>query len=572
MRPRRRFATLVAALTVTTPAALAGSAGAVRADARILIPAPTVTSADYPDDEKWHDGVGVYGNFTIDDPSDQAARYEVRLNDQKPLDLPTQNGAPVTVAIAPYRNGPNYLTVGSFGPNGENGPPTQYDFRVNPGSAPKAHWKLDEPAGTRTLAAEVRTGEDPVSAWAVGNVATGAEGQFATAASFAGGHAVTKPLVDTSKSFTLSAWAKPSGDGDGTVIAETGRHANAFALQSVGGHWAFVKSASDSPGAATEQAVAEQPLYQDTWAHLVGSYDATQNRLRLYVNGRPAADVPAGGPAWDARSLRIGAGAPGGARPFHGDVDEVRVHDRMVVPDEAAQMAKVPSEVRGRWKFNADGADDTAFGHPMTLHGGAAIDPDAGLGGFSSPAGLTLNGDGAYADTAGPVARTDKSFSITAWADVEQWAGRPMTLLSLPGRNGDRLSVRYLPSEDPYRGKWQLVMTEEDVPDAKSTVIENYRSEGWWDHIAVVYDAVTRTARLYVNGNLDQDRSEKAGVGAFDAAGGLQVGRSAFGDPEYWSGAVDDVWMLQGALNETQVASLSQLIEIDTPTGPWNVG
>ncbi|MGI5322273.1 LamG domain-containing protein [Actinomadura nitritigenes] len=572
MRPRRRFATLLAALAVTTPASLAGGARAVWADARISIPAPAVTSPDYPDDDAWHDGVGQYGNFTVDDPSDQAARYEVRLNDREPFELATRDGAPVTVAIAPYRNGPNRLTVGSFGPNGENGPTTEYEFLVNPGSAPKAHWKLDEPAGTRTLAAETRTGEDPVSARAIGRVTTGTEGQFATAARFAGGHAVTKPLVDTVKSFTLSAWAKPSGDGDATVVAETGRYANAFALQSVGGHWAFVKSAADSPGAATVQAVAEQPLYQDTWAHLVGSYDATQNRLRLYVNGRPAADVQSGGPGWEARSLRIGAGAPGRAQPFHGDVDEVRVHDRMVVADEAAQMAKVPSEVRGRWRFNTDGADDTAFGHPMTLHGGAVIDPDAGLWGFLSPAGLMLNGDGAYADTAAPVTRTDRSFTITAWAGVERWAGQPMTLLSLPGRNGDRLSVRYLPGEDPSQGKWRLVLTEADVPEAKTTVIENHDTDGWWDHVAVVYDAVTRTVRLYVNGNLDQDRAEKAGVGAFDAAGGLQVGRSAFGDPGYWSGAVDDVWVFQGALNQTQVSMLSQPIELDTPTGPWNVG
>ncbi|MBO2464365.1 LamG domain-containing protein [Actinomadura violacea] len=569
MRPRRRFATLLAALAVATPASLAAVPGSAWAGARSLMPAPAVTSADYPDDDAWHDGVGRYGDFTIDDPSDQAARYEVRLNDQKPLDLPTHDGAPVTVTIAPYRNGPNYLTVESFGPKGENGPPTQYDFLVNQGSAPKAHWKLDESAGARTLAAETRTGEDPLSTRVVGRVTTGVEGQFGTAARFAGGHAVTKPLVDTSKSFTLSAWAKPSGDGDATVVAEAGRHADAFALRSVGGHWAFVKSDSDSRGAATVQAVAEQPLYQDTWAHLVGSYDATQKRLRLYVNGLPAADVPSGGPAWDARSLRIGAGAPGRAQPFHGDVDEVRVHDRMVVPDEAARMAKVPSEVRGRWKFNTDGADDTTFGHPMTLHGGAAIDPEWGFY-MSSPAGLLLNGDGAYADTAAPVMRTGESFTVAAWANVERWTGKPMTLLSLPGRNGNRLSVRYLPSEDPSWGKWQLVMTEADAPGAQTTVLENFNTQLWWDRVVVVYDAVTRTMRLYVNGNLDQDRSEKAGVGGFDATGGLQVGRSAFSDPEYWTGAVDDVWAFRGALTRTEVGYLSGGAEIDTPTAPWN--
>ncbi len=94
---------------------------------------------------------------------------------------------------------------------------------MNAGSAPKARWKLDEPAGTRLLAAETREGEEPVTARAIGRFATGVEGQSGTAARLSGGRAQTRTPVDTSKSFTLTAWAKPSADGDSVVIAATGR-------------------------------------------------------------------------------------------------------------------------------------------------------------------------------------------------------------------------------------------------------------------------------------------------------------------------------------------------------------
>ncbi len=146
-----------------------------------------------------------------------------------------------------------------------------------------------------------------------------------------------------------------------------------------------MKSDVDRRGAATVQAVAEQPVYPGTWAQLTGSYDATQKRLRLYVNGVLASDVAAGDSAWNARRfLRIGAGVRPHAHAFRGDIDEVRVYDRIIVPEEAAALARLPKTTHGRWKFNTDGSDDSAFGNDMTLRGGAAIDPSAGLQGWGS--------------------------------------------------------------------------------------------------------------------------------------------------------------------------------------------
>ncbi|MES9543747.1 MULTISPECIES: LamG domain-containing protein [unclassified Actinomadura] len=564
MRPRRTIPVLLAALAVTVPASIAGSAGTALAQASI--PAPTVTSADYPDDDAWHDGVGIYGEFTIDDPSDQAARYSVSITGQPGLDLATRDGAPVTVAIAPHRSGPVYLTVQSFGPAGENSPTTDYLFLVKAGSAPKAHWKLDEPAGARQFTAEAREGDDPAVAQAAGTVSAGAEGQLGTAAHLDGGHADAAALVDTAKSFTVSAWARPATDGDSVVVAATGEEKNAFSLQSRGGHWAFVKSDADARGAAIRQAVAEQPVYPGTWAHLTGSYDATQKRLRLYVNGALASDVASGDPAWSAQGpLRLGAGVRPRAHPFLGDLDEVRVYDRIIVPAEAAALPKLPKKVHGRWKFNVDGDDDSALGNDMALRGGAAIDPNAGFYGWASPAGLRLDGTAAYAETSGPVIRTDRSFTVSTWVNTEQMPTRASTLLSLPGRNINRFALRFVPGDEPGAHTWQSAMADSDAADAKVTVATHTVSSRWWDHLAVVYDAPTRTMTLYVNGEPQENGSIKGGVGAFDAGGPLQVGRSALGDPEYWPGAVDDVWAFQGALAQQDIATLAGGAELETP-------
>ncbi len=43
-----------------------------------------------------------------------------------------------------------------------------------------------------------------------------------------------------------------------------------------------------------------------------------------------------------------------------------------------------------------------------------------------------LDGTGAYAEAAGPVVRTDRSFTVSAWANTEQATSTASTLLSCP--------------------------------------------------------------------------------------------------------------------------------------------
>jgi hypothetical protein len=69
---------------------------------------PTVTSAGYPADGNWRDGVGTPGVFTADDRTNAAAQYEVRLNTVLVKTAPTTNGAPAQVTLTPTRSGPTW--------------------------------------------------------------------------------------------------------------------------------------------------------------------------------------------------------------------------------------------------------------------------------------------------------------------------------------------------------------------------------------------------------------------------------------------------------------------------------
>ena len=110
------------------------------------------------------------------------------------------------------------------------------------------------------------------------------------------------------------------------------------------------------------------------------------------------------------------------------------------------------------------------------------------------------------------------------------------------------------------------------------------------DGVAVVYDAYAGQMRLYVNGQLEQvPCSDADGDGVpddptctekvswnssvlpFAATKGLQLGRVKTGTStwgEFWSGAVDDVWVLQGAVSDSQAARLGSGDTLDTVVGP----
>lgn len=78
---------------------------------------------------------------------------------------------------------------------------------------------------------------------------------------------------------------------------------------------------------------------------------------------------------------------------------------------------------------------------------------------------------------------------------------------------------------------------------------------GEWTHLVGVYDETARTARLYVNGQLVDQKSCTA---SWNAAGPLQIGRvkwqGAYTD--YWPGDIDDVTVYTGTLTDRQVLNL----------------
>jgi hypothetical protein len=434
-----------------------------------------------------------------------------------------------------------------------------------------AYWKLDEAAGAAR--AEDTMGTYPAGAH--GGVTFGATGKAGNAVQLNGstGYLATSgPVVDTTKSFSVSAWAKMTAkSATPVVVSQEGSEGSAFALYYSSNYdrWIFNMQTPDTDTPTYIRAQSTQPPTLNTWTHLAGVYDADTQQIRLYVDGKLQQTVDQPNTWASTGPLDLGRFKSKGAYTsyFNGSLDDVRVFDQPINDSEAAQLAGgAPTSV-------ITSADDTAYGHHVTLFGNAFVDQGAGWIG-SPPGGLVLDGDGDYAATTGPVVRTDQSFTVAGWVET---AGRPTRDAAVFSQEGDvnsGFTLRYHPdSTDPAAGGYQIDMPDKDATGATHQVAENrsFQADGsGWDHVAIVYDAFADEMRLYVNGNLmetdDGIVSFRENTLAFNAVQPFQIGRSktdgAYG--EYWPGVIDDVWAFNGVLSDDQIAKLSGGLEYPT--------
>ena len=219
----------------------------------------------------------------------------------------------------------------------------------------------------------------------------GIVGPHALRLSGVGGADAPKPAVDTTKSYTVSAWVKVARlEGYQTFVSIDAAHVSGFFLQLQGSSGKFSLSAvghdSGEPGAGAAAAVALAKPAVDTWYHLAGVYDADAHTLSLYVNGALQQTVPYASAFRADGPTAIGRGFYNGSRTdfVRGAVDDVRFYRSALaadailalsLPGGAAPTAPAPASY---WTFDEGTGTtvaDTAGGDNATIEAGAA-DPD----------------------------------------------------------------------------------------------------------------------------------------------------------------------------------------------------
>jgi hypothetical protein len=560
--------------------------------------APRVSGEPYKDDEVWRSGVGKPGTFTLKAGDDDVVGYRYTFDDQPSGTVATTGGAARSIAWTPMWAGRHTLSVVTFDAANRTSAEADYQFKVVD-DGPVGQWNLGDLEGSTEAHEEMGRlsaiagpgvtfgvagpGREPAGA----QVPDGAAYLDGTADAFLTVHDAESDadpskrasVVDTTQSFSVSAWVNPAvKDRDMTVLSQDGTDGAGFFLgyDATAGGWVFDAPGTDGTATTRWRVKADAAVVTNHWVHLTGIFDAhapAGERLSLRVDdGQPvtaprSTTMPAGEDFQIGRSLADGAYG----RNFEGKLAEVRAYTRVVTAEEVAKFQKVKPDRKAYWQFET--LENGAV--PNLQSGGQALNPngpvlyqmsDDPLADPPSVPALSGNGhmefDGVddWAGAAQGVVTAEGSYTVSARVRLtSSGATQSQTLLSLPGQNAERLVVRY----DAPTQRWQVVVRASDTVGAPVTVLTHSGQppavDGAGDHIAVVHDAVTRQVRLYVNGQSlpEEVRLDKT---PWPIPGGLELGRSTkSGAAEHIAGAVDEVRVYAGALDQTGIVQIRNL-------------
>jgi len=524
--------------------------------------APGVSSPVYGSDlNQVYGAVGKTApfTFTASGVSDVVA-YRYGWADPPTTQVSVAAGASATLKITPPPPAPadptsgglSRLYVVSLDAAGHISPAIEYAFNIGSATPETGNWKLDD-AGF----ADSAGGPAAVPS---GGPVTGATSRFQpgpgkaapTTVTFDGGDdtaVVNAPVLDTTNSFTVSVWARSDGDTADyrSIVSAPAVHSSAFLLgRASTNKWRFAMPQTDTVGPTHVNTFSTSSIQTGAWTNLTAVYDAGAKKVYLYVNGVLEGST-AQPSTFAATRLQLAGDfwndSPTFENKWKGGLGDLRVWNRVLSPGEIAPLA---TDLVGRWTLDGDGADSTPWQRTATPTSTAFYVED-----HDSSPGSALQGDGATvsAGTAGPVVRSDQSYTVAVWVRLDGKAAYS-EVLAQGGTTRDGIMLRY----DVVNDKWQFFVpgidgTGPTYYSARSTAAAQL---GVWVHLVGVYDASVGTFKIYVNG---LPNGSIAGH-MWASFGQFNIGRNQYGSGDFFNGAIDDVRAYAGAMPATQVAAL----------------
>ncbi|MET9632750.1 LamG domain-containing protein [Lentzea sp. NPDC006480] len=513
---------------------------------------PVASSVEYPASVPGG-GVGVTGTFELDSvksASDDVVKFLYSFTedggDSLNKEMPAGVDGKATIRWTPRSAGTQTLFVKTVDRAGNLSDLRRYEFLVLAGGHPAVYWKLDgtltdsnggnalTPVGSPNLAAMGYAGK--------GAGLSGAQDYLTAAA-----------VVDTSKNFTVSAWAKlDNGDFGRAVLSTVDSSVLSSSLyyNQENKRWTFGMTATGNKN-DLKVVYSRNEAQIGVWTHLTGTYEATTKTLALHVDGIKQGET-SGLEAWQASQLLVGRHRWNGqdASGFAGTIDELRVYNRTLNEAEIKMLAK-QAGIRAYYKIGegtGTTTKDEVTGRTATLTGKIGWEKD---GDHTS---LLLNGPDAegkpqdleaYASTPSPGIRTDRTYTVSAFArlDLSAHEDKPRTIVSLVQGGASQLDLRYGGASK----KWEFVM-------GGTTVATAYRAElEEWVYLTAVHDTTNSEMRLYLNG-VYITRAPFTG-GSPQTQSTVEFGRltPATAPGSFWKGGIDDVRVYAGALSDEEI-------------------
>jgi hypothetical protein len=113
-------------------------------------------------------------------------------------------------------------------------------------------------------------------------------------------------------------------------------------------------------GSTTTLIAGAGPLAPETWTHVTAVYDGAE--MHLYKDGTLVGSTPKSGVVDTDPLVAVAFGdQPGGSRPFDGVLDELRLYDRALTPEEIAILLAGGGECEPLFEDGFESGDTDAW-------------------------------------------------------------------------------------------------------------------------------------------------------------------------------------------------------------------
>lgn len=309
-------------------------------------------------------------------------------------------------------------------------------------------------------------------------------------------------------------------------------------------------------------------LTAGSWWFVVGTYDG--HYLRLYINGSSVGTPVATTANILLNSNDVSVGAyDGGTQPSDGTIDDVRIYDRALTPDEITYWynsnngrdgtnnglpeVDLRGVVEDRWTCDDNAADTDVLSTGIAVNDGTFNDAGGDPNTDTHDAVGKINGalifDGVddYVDMGDLASYADwGEIAISAWVWIDSGgSGLDVVISSYQSFvvyfDHSTNKIGWVTDSDSWGGFW--------APD---TISENA-----WHHVAAIYDGIRMT--LWVDGVFQKDA--RYALSNIDDGGNLYIGvMDVAGLNDFFTGKIDDVIVFDRAITGNEVGFL------------WNAG
>ena len=383
----------------------------------------------------------------------------------------------------------------------------------------------------------------------------------------------------SAQSLTLSAWIKTQSAVSSPVI-----------MQRLDGtpYYRLYLLASGKASFALRGAVGGETEISSlgrkddgTWHHVVGIRDTAQDVMKLYVDGILEANSPDGTVGDLATVTNLVIGTHQATQFFDGSIDDVRVYNRALTPDEIKRLYRIGGTLHvntqinndslakglvGYWSFNAPdmaaGINNVwALDRSGNVNNGRLANTSTSTVRVPGKIGQALNFDGVndFVDVAVSSASLQPSLPIT----VSAWVNTSNTSLDCQlvfTNNGTSNEYGGVAMELCVGGTADVDFGDGGIPDATNrrtkTSTATIAANTWYHIVGVIRGATDMS--IYING-------VDAG-GAYSGTGGAMAYSTTASDigsndwaQSYFVGKIDDVRVYNRALTADEIKRLYTL-------------